>query len=137
MRPLAPPSEATVRRVLVASVAITALHYSHNYIEIDRYPQPDWVHRETIYIAWFLLTLAGIAGYLLYRDGRNFAAGLYLLMYSYTGISSLGHYPYGSPGDFTTVMHLFIWTDALAGAAVAATAVRILITRGRRGKVAA
>lgn len=127
------PSKSVVQGVLIASIIVTALHYTHNYLFIEEYPQPDWIHRETIYITWSLLTLVGIAGYMLFREGRLVAAGAYLLVYSYTGTSSLGHYPYGNPGDFTTVMHLFIWTDALVGLVVASCAVWILLARRSEG----
>ena len=118
-----------MRAVLVASIVVTALHYTDNYISIEDYPQPDWIHGETIYITWSLLTLIGIAGYMLFREGRFVPAGLYLLVYSYTGTSSLGHYPYGGTGDFTTKMHLLIWSDALVGFLVADCAVWILLAR--------
>ncbi|HVF52581.1 MAG TPA: hypothetical protein VNC78_03130 [Actinomycetota bacterium] len=118
-----------MRAAVIASVVVTALHYTDNYISIEDYPQPDWIHRETILIAWSLLTLIGIGGYMMFRDGRSLSAGLYLLVYSYTGLSSLGHYPYGSAGEFSAKMHVFIWTDALVGALVAICAVWILLSR--------
>jgi hypothetical protein len=129
MRQVRPPSTSTVRSVVVASIIVTALHYTDNYLSIEEYPQPNWVHRETIYIAWSLLSLVGIAGYMLFREGRSLAAGLYLLVYSYTGTSSLGHYLYGDAADFTTKMRLFIWTDALLGSLVAGYALWILLAR--------
>ena len=118
-----------MRTAVVLSIVITALHYTDNYISIEDYPQPDWIHRETIYITWFLLTLIGIAGYMQFREGRFIPAGLYLLVYSYTGTSSLGHYPYGGASDFTTKMHLLIWSDALVGLLVAGCALWILLAR--------
>ena len=129
MRSVRPPSKSLVRAVVVSSILVTALHYTDNYISIEDYPQPDWIHRETIYITWFLLTLIGAAGYMLFREGLFASAGLYLLVYSYTGTSSLGHYPYGGAGDFTAKMHLLIWSDALVGLLVAACALWILLTR--------
>lgn len=132
MRRVEAPSISVVRAVVIASIVITALHYTDNYVSIEDYPQPGWIHRETILLAWGLLTLIGIAGYMLLRNGRPVAAGLYLLIYSYTGTSSLGHYPYGHAGDFTTKMHLFIWTDALVGLAVAICALWILLVRFRQ-----
>ena len=129
MRNVKAPSTSILRAVVVASIVVTALHYTDNYISIEEYPQPDWIHPETIYITWSLLTLIGIAGYMLFRAGRFVPAGLYLLVYSYTGTSSLGHYQYGGSGDFTTKMHLLIWSDALVGFLVAACALWILLTR--------
>ncbi len=118
-----------MRLVVVTSILVTALHYTHNYLAIDEYPQPEWIHRETIYVAWSLLTLVGIAGYMLFREGRQVAAGLYLVVYSYTGTSSLGHYLYGDAADFSTTMHLFIWTDAIVGSLVLGCALWILLAR--------
>ncbi len=131
MQRVTPPSASTVRFVVLASIIVTALHYTDNYVSIADYPQPEWIHRETIVLAWSLFTLAGMAGYLLFRQGLHLAAGLYLLIYSYTGTSSLGHYPYGHGGDFTVKMHLLIWTDALVGVLVAGCAVWILVARSR------
>jgi hypothetical protein len=124
-----------VRSVVLASIVVTALHYTHNYLMIEEYPQPDWIQRPTILLAWFLFTLVGIAGYMLFSDGRSLAAGLYLLVYSFTGTTSLGHYSYGSSGDFTIIMHSLIWADALVGLAVAGCALWILLTR-RTGPIA-
>jgi hypothetical protein len=129
MQRLKAPSTATVRWILIGSVLVTALHYTDNAISIADYPQPGWIHRETVYLAWSLFTLVGVAGYMLYRSRRTAEGGLYLFVYSYTGLSSLGHYWYGSANDFTTKMHLFIWTDVLAGLVVAGCAVWILVTR--------
>jgi drug/metabolite transporter (DMT)-like permease len=94
-----PPSRRSVSGALVASVVSTAVHYTDNAIYVEHYPQPDWINPELVYIVWSLLTLIGIAGYLFFREGRHLPAGLYLLVYSYTGISSAGHYLYGSFDD--------------------------------------
>jgi hypothetical protein len=123
------PSTTTVRNVLIASIVITLLHYTDNYVSIDEYPQPGWIHGQTIWLAWSLFTLVGIAGYLMYRDGRPGAAAVYLLVYSLTGLSSLGHYQSGSIDEFTTRMHVFIWTDGLVGLLVAVMSIWILIAR--------
>lgn len=126
------PSPTAVRNVLVASIVVTAFHYTDNYLSIAEYPAPDWINREIIYIAWGLLTLIGIAGYLFYRDGRRLAGGIYLAVYSYTGLSSLGHYLYGSMDDFTTRMHVLVWADGLVGLAVGGCALLILRNVRRR-----
>lgn len=131
------PSDRLVRWVVVSSIAITALHYSDNFVSIHDYPAPGWIQRQTIVLAWSLLTLVGVAGYVLWRDGRRVAGGLYLIVYSFTGLSSLGHYSSGHPGDFTMKMHVFIWMDALVGLAVAVCALWILAARPGRAPAAA
>lgn len=115
--------------VVGASVAATAIHYTDNYISIEDYPQPGWIAQETIYVVWILFTLIGIAGYLFFRDEKPVAAAAYLLVYSYTGLSSLGHYAYGSIEQFSSKMHLLIALDGIAGAAVALCAAWIIATR--------
>jgi hypothetical protein len=121
------PSRRLIIGALIASVVSTAIHYLDNAIYIDHYPQPDWINPELVYIVWSLLTLIGIAGYLFFKEGRYLSSGLYLLVYSYTGLSSLGHYLYGSLHDFSAKMHLLIAADALTGALVAVIAVRLLL----------
>ena len=131
-----PPAASIVRWVVVVSVAITALHYTDNYVSIANYPQPAWIQRETIILAWVLFTFVGVAGYMLYKAGRSMAAGAYLLVYSATGISSLGHY-FSSGHSITTKMHLFIWTDAVVGFLVAGCALWILLSLPRKAATAA
>ena len=118
-----------VLRALIGSILITALHYTDNYLFIDDYPQPEWIKAETIYVVWVLLTLIGIAGYLLYRAGRPNLGAAYLLLYSYTGLSSLGHYFFGSFDSFSLKMHALVWADGIAGGVVAVCALSILWDR--------
>jgi hypothetical protein len=129
----APVGERTVLAVLGASVISTVLHYLDNYLYIADYPQPGWIHRETVWVVWILFTLLGAAAYLLYRNGSYSMAGVYLLVYAYTGLSSLGHYMYGSIDDFTLRMHASILLDGVTGAAVAACGVALMVrARARR-----
>lgn len=120
------PAQRTVFRVVLISVLVTTLHYTDNYINLSEYPGPDWISKEVVALAWVLFTLIGIAAYLLYRAGRTLESGLYLLAYSITGLSSLGHYAHGAPEDFTTKMHAGIWADGLVGLAVAVLGVVML-----------
>ena len=126
------PSNRTVLGIVAASIVVTAFHYADNYLYIDEYPQPDYINREMVALAWFLLTFLGVAGYLFYRDGRAAASSIYLLVYYYKGLSSLGHYAFGSEGEFSTKMHVAIWLDGAVGAAVALCALWILIARRSR-----
>ncbi|HEU4481140.1 MAG TPA: hypothetical protein VFS18_04580, partial [Actinomycetota bacterium] len=132
LRAMEAPSVRTVGLAVAASVAVTAVHYTDNYVSIDDYPQPGYINQELVALAWILLTLIGVAGYLFYRDRKPLAGVSYLLVYSYTGLSSLGHYAYGSSGDFTTKMHVLIWTDGIVGAVVALCALWILVARFTR-----
>lgn len=46
------PTARIVAAVILISAISTAIHYTDNYLYISDYPQPDWIARETIYVAW-------------------------------------------------------------------------------------
>ena len=126
-----PPSARTVGLVVFASIALTAFHFTDNYVSIDTYPQPDWVTKPVVIVSWTLLTAIGIAGYLLYRRGSLAAAQTCLVVYSYTGLSSLGHFFSGSPDEFTTRGLVSVLIDGAAGSAVFAVALWSIISARR------
>jgi hypothetical protein len=130
-RLLQPPAVSIVGLVVLASVLLTAFHFTDNYVSIETYPQPDWVTRAAVLIAWPLFTAFGVAGYLLYRRGRFYLAHAFLLAYSYTGISSLGHFLSGSPDEFTTRGLVSVLLDGAAGAAVLGVTVWSVLARAR------
>ena len=121
-------------RVLVAGAVLTTVHYTDNYLYFDEYPQPASLRRWQVYAGWLLLTAVGVAGYRLYRRGLVAAAYVCLVVYSYTGLSSLGHYLYGALGEFSAKQHVFILVDGAAGASVVAFVLWSAFTlRRRRG----
>jgi hypothetical protein len=122
-RPSAPPAYATVRLVVGASIAITLFHFTDNYVSIETYPQPDWVSAAVVAISWPLFTALGIAAVYFYGRDRLSEAHSFLIAYSYTGLSSLGHFLSGSPDEFTTRGLISILIDGFAGSAVFAVAI--------------
>lgn len=131
-----PPSVRAVGLVVLASVVLTAFHFTDNFIAIDTYPQPGWVSRAAVAISWPLFTLVGMAGYLLYLRGQYQLAHGFLLAYSYAGISSLGHFLSGSPGEFTTRGLISIFVDGVAGSAVLGVALWSILARRGEAKAA-
>jgi hypothetical protein len=127
-----PPSVATVGLVVFASVLLTAFHFTDNYVSLETYPQPDWVTGPVVLVSWPLLTAFGVVGYLLYRRGRLAAAHACLLVYSYTGLSSLGHFLSGSPDEFTTRGLVSVLIDGFAGSAVLAVTLWSIVALRRR-----
>jgi hypothetical protein len=114
-----------LRWILAFSVLSTALHFTHNYLAIDDYPDNlvgGALVQAAILVAWPLLTAIGLLGYRLYAQGRLPAAHACLLTYSFLGISTLAHFLDGSP-DIPAFWFATIFTDGLAGAAVLAFAV--------------
>ncbi len=109
--------------ILTASILTTAIHYTHNYIEVRHYPQSSFLPigydgtRLLLAPAWVALTTTGALGFWLYLRGTIWAAWACLAMYSFTGISSLIHFIDGSP-HISSFWYATIFTDALAGFAV-------------------
>lgn len=128
-----PPSVRTVGLVVLASVLLTAIHFTDNYVSYETYTPSDLVTPTVVLVSWPLLTAFGVAGYLLYRRGRFAPAHACLLAYSYTGLSSLGHFLSASPGDLTTRGLVSVLIDGVVGSAVLAVTVwSILAQRGEQ-----
>jgi hypothetical protein len=126
-------SERVLLAILAASIVSTAIHYADNYFAIERYPGPEWIQGPVIYVGWIVLTAIGVLGYVLYRRAMYLPAILCLLVYSYTGVSSLGHFLYGDWSGFTSAMHVSILADGVTGSAVLAFAIwaGVQLQRGR------
>ena len=126
------PTARTVRWVIGAAIVSTIVHYTDNFVHIDDYPQPGWINHAVIPTAWLALTAIGLAGYAFFRRGRYGIAGACLVVYSYTGLSSLAHYSFGPLSEFSPAMHAGILLDGATGAAVLAVAVWTLVAAARR-----
>jgi hypothetical protein len=112
------PSANVVRFVVAASIVVTAFHFTDNAVSIEDYPQPSWITEAVVVISWPIYSAVGVAAYFLYRDGKFPLASWLLLAYAFTGISSLGHFLSGSPGEFTTRGLISIFMDGLVGITV-------------------
>src|SRR4029453_2899509 len=89
-----------LRGLLAFSIVSTGLHYTHNFFEVDNYPEtavPGWVVQAAILLFWPVLTLAGVRGYRLYRQGRLREAHLLLGIYSLAGLTTPLHFIDGNP----------------------------------------
>jgi len=109
---------SVLRLLIVASVISTLIHNIDNYIRFEQYPQPDWITPAGIFRSWTIWTIFGIAGFLLYKNQRFWLSYICLMIYAACGLSSLGHYLYGSMHDFSFFMHIFILADGIAGFAI-------------------
>jgi hypothetical protein len=127
-----PPSVAIVRAVVAATIVLTLFHFADNTIAIDSYPAPSWQPDWFVWvvpISWILFTTAGVLGYRAYRDGRYSKAHPLLVLYSYAGLVSLGHFLYGGPDELTTRGVVSVFVDAVAGSAVLFVAIWSLVAR--------
>jgi hypothetical protein len=111
-----------LKAILAAGILSTAIHYTHNFIAIDSYPGPKDLHtltRVAIVLAWPLLTFIGLTGYRRYRERRYREARVCLVVYSLTGLATLGHFIYGNP-HIPAFFYATLFTDALTALAVLA-----------------
>ena len=112
-----------LKTILAASILSTAIHYTHNFIAVNQYPGPKGsfytVVRVAIVVGWPLLTWIGLMGYRRYREGRYREAHVCLVVYSFTGLATMGHFLYGNP-QIPAFFYATLFTDALAGLAVLA-----------------
>ncbi len=127
-------TQRTLRLLLGAAILSTAVHYTDNYVNVDDFPQPGWVDKPVVVVSWLLLTAVGLLGYRLYASGRLVPAHALLAVYSYTGLSSLGHYLSGTPEPL--LRNASIFTDGVTGAAILAFVVWSATRRSPGGTVA-
>jgi hypothetical protein len=128
-----PPPASTVRLVVIASVLVTAVHFTDNFVSIETYPQPGWITETVVAAAWPLFTMIGIAAAIFYGRGRTELGAWLLLAYSYTGVSSLGHFLSGGPEEFTTRGLVSVLADGMIGITVLSVAVWALLAQRHRG----
>lgn len=117
------PRLRLLRWIIGFMVLSTVLHYTHNFVAIEDYPQASFpsntVTQVAIILSWPLLTAVGLWGYRRYaaRDLRPAHAAL--LTYSVLGWFTLGHFTVGNP-DIPAFWYATIFTDAIAAAALTA-----------------
>ena len=112
-----------LRWLLGAAVVSTALHFTHNFVAIEQYPQSDAISNTAVQIAivvsWPLFTALGLLGYRRYAARRFESAHLMLATYALLPLASLGHYTTGNP-DLAPFWYATIITDGLLGIALLA-----------------
>lgn len=130
-----PPSVATVRFVVFATIVVSLFHFTDNAVNVDQYPkaswQPGWFDIVVV-VGWFLYTAVGIAGYRLYRAGRFRQAHVGLVLYGLLIFSSLGHFIYGSPSELTTRGLVSVFVDVTFGSVVILVALWSVLARRSR-----
>ena len=112
-----------LRWLLGATIVSTGIHFTHNFVAIDQYPQSDAISNTAvkiaIVVAWPLFTVLGLAGYRRYAEGRYDSAHMMLAIYAVLPLTTLGHYTTGNP-DIAPFFYATIITDGLLGLAVLA-----------------
>jgi hypothetical protein len=117
---------------LLAYCAASLLHYSHNAVFLDEYPNmPAWLSPIAVYGAWLAGTAIGVVGYLLMRRGRWLAGLLLVTVYGALGFDGLGHYSLAPFSAHTFTMNLTILLEAATALLVLVAAARMAVERCR------
>ena len=110
-----------LRWIIGFTVLSTVLHYTHNLVAIEDYPQASFpsntVTQVAILVSWPLLTALGIWAYRRYSERDYRRAHSALIVYSFIGWITLGHFTAGNP-DIPAFWYATIFTDAIAAAAL-------------------
>jgi hypothetical protein len=114
-----------LRGLIAFSVASTAIHFTHNFFDVEDYPSASYASNKAVQVGvvvlWPLLTAIGLYGYRLYKEGRYEVANICIAVYSILGISTLGHFTAGNP-QIPAFFYATIFTDGIAGFSLAAFA---------------
>jgi hypothetical protein len=105
--------------LLVAYLSASLLHFAHNAEFLPVYPNlPAWLTRAGIYLAWTGQAAVGIAGFALFRAGRQ-PWGLALIgLYAALGFDGLLHYARAPFDAHTAATNFTIWIEVVAAAAL-------------------
>jgi hypothetical protein len=121
--------------VLVAYCAASFLHFSHNAIFLDSYPNmPAWLSPAGVYAAWLAVTAVGVAGYLLLRAGYRWSGLVLLATYGGLGLDSLTHYGLAPIAAHSFAMNMTILLDAATALLVLAAVATMATRRSFRGE---
>jgi hypothetical protein len=112
--------------LLAVAVAVSVVHYTDNTVNYTDYPQSVTLpnpSQTVVFLSWFLFTAFGVAGWLLFRQGRVERACLCLAVYSGSGLVGILHYGVGGTSRFPWWRHAHIAADIACGFAVIGFAV--------------
>ena len=104
--------------LLLLNLLASVLHYVHNVIYFQHYPETDWLSAHIVDYVWFLMTFIGLAGVIALINIRLSIAKACFNLYALLNMLSLLHYAVDSDNVMTVAMHSFIWLEALCAAAL-------------------
>ncbi|MDT8911042.1 hypothetical protein [Amycolatopsis sp. PS_44_ISF1] len=110
-----------LRVILGFTLLTTVLHYSHNVLRAQDYPQVPGVGvpatRVLVAFGWVLFTAFGALGYRDYRAGRYWRSLAFLLVYSLSGLATAGHFLVG-PVRIPAFWYATVFTDVVSALAL-------------------
>ena len=103
--------------ILLAVYFLASLaHFTHNAEYIAFYPNmPAWLTRDTVYIAWLVVTSVGVAGLVALRLKLHALSSALIAAYGAFGLDGLAHYALALCSEYTLLTNVTIWSEASAG----------------------
>ena len=115
---------------MLAYCAASLLHFAHNAIYVDAYPNlPASLTSARVWMAWLAVTSVGVLGYVLMQAGRQLTGLFVTIIYAVIGFDGLAHYAVAPLSAHTPAMNLTIWLEVFAAAILLIAAARRLVQR--------
>jgi hypothetical protein len=101
--------------LLLAYGAASLIHFTHNAVFIDDYPNlPEWLTSTKVLATWSAEALIGVVGFLLVRFGFPIAGLLTIGAYAALGYDGLAHYGLAPFSAHTPTMNFTILLEVAA-----------------------
>jgi hypothetical protein len=129
--PVKLPWDKVLLVALIAYGAVSLVHFTHNAVYVDDYPNlPDSLTSTRIILVWLAEAALGLFGYVFLHRGLPGAGFSMIAVYALFGFDGFAHYSRAPMADHTTMMNITIWAEALA--AVGLRVVLLLRTHRNR-----
>jgi hypothetical protein len=118
--------------------AASLLHFAHNAEYLAQYPNlPVSWSRADVYLAWWILMVLGLLGYVLFRGGYRRVGLTVLAIYGGFGFGGLLHYTRAPIAHHSATMNLTIWTEVATAAVFLINVTTIAFQQVRRSATTA
>jgi len=113
-------SDTVLLVALIAYGAASLLHFTHNAVFIDDYPNlPASLTSTRVILVWLAEAAMGVFGYVFLTRGGPRLGGLSMIaVYALFGFDGFAHYSRAPMAAHTAMMNITIWAEALAAAAL-------------------
>lgn len=115
--PVKRPWDMVLLAALLAYGATSLIHFSHNAVYVDDYPNlPDSLTSTRIILVWLAEAALGLFGYVFLHRGLPGGGFSMIAVYALLGFDGFAHYSRAPMAEHTTTMNVTIWAEAVAAA---------------------
>lgn len=109
----------TLYWLIIINIAATILHYGHNVMHFEHYPEPVWLNAHLVDMFWFVMTPFALVGGWLYAKSHYWSGFAVLMVYVAMSLLVLGHYNYAPFFEISFIIHVFIWLEVVVSLVLA------------------